>query len=103
MQQDLTARIEYSDKYYDEQFEYRHVILPKEMLDRFPTGKILSEDEWRALGVQQSRGWEHYAVHKPEPHVLLFKRAHGTNPMSGSVDKAEAEAQRRRYINGELD
>ena len=25
------------------------------------------------MGVQQSRGWQHYAIHRPEPHVLLFK------------------------------
>jgi cyclin-dependent kinase regulatory subunit CKS1 len=24
--------------------------------------------------VQQSRGWVHYAMHKPEPHILLFRR-----------------------------
>lgn len=29
--------------------------------------------EWRTLGVQQSKGWVHYAVHRPEPHVLLFR------------------------------
>lgn len=29
--------------------------------------------EWRALGVQQSRGWIHYAIHKPEPHIMLFR------------------------------
>jgi hypothetical protein len=23
--------------------------------------------------VQQSKGWYHYAVHRPEPHVLLFR------------------------------
>jgi hypothetical protein len=22
----------------------------------------------------QSLGWEHYEVHEPEPHILLFKR-----------------------------
>lgn len=22
---------------------------------------------------QQSLGWEHYEVHEPEPHILLFK------------------------------
>ena len=26
------------------------------------------------VGVQQSAGWEHYAIHEPEPHVLLFRR-----------------------------
>ena len=30
--------------------------------------------EWRALGVHQSRGWVHYAVHRPEPHILLMRR-----------------------------
>lgn len=32
------------------------------------------ENEWRSLGIQQSKGWVHYAMHKPEPHVLLFRR-----------------------------
>ncbi|KAI3380278.1 hypothetical protein SNEBB_007685, partial [Seison nebaliae] len=36
--------------------------------------ELMSEDEWRLLGVQQSRGWIHYMVHPPEPHVLLFRR-----------------------------
>lgn len=22
---------------------------------------------------EQSLGWEHYEVHEPEPHILLFK------------------------------
>lgn len=26
-------------------------------------------------GIQQSVGWVHYALHKPEPGVLLFRRA----------------------------
>lgn len=35
--------------------------------------KLLWEEEWRALGITQSLGWEHYEVHEPEPHILLFK------------------------------
>jgi len=31
------------------------------------------QNEWRALGVQQSRGWVHYAIHRPEPHIMLFR------------------------------
>jgi hypothetical protein len=42
----------------------RHVILPKEIAKSVPKGKILTEMEWRSLGVQQSRGWEHYACHR---------------------------------------
>jgi cyclin-dependent kinase regulatory subunit CKS1 len=26
------------------------------------------------MGVQQSIGWVHYAHHKPEPHIMLFRR-----------------------------
>lgn len=62
-----------------------HVILPKELAKMLPKGKLLSDAEWRAYGVQQSRGWEHYAVHKPEPHILLFRRMLGTDPTTGKV------------------
>ena len=55
--------------------------------------RLLSEAEWRGIGITQSLGWEHYEVHgaltcfhtsrvflmpppvAPEPHVLLFRRA----------------------------
>ncbi|RMZ46663.1 cyclin-dependent kinase regulatory subunit [Aspergillus flavus] len=83
--------IHYSARYSDDQFEYRHVQLPKNMLKKIPadyfdsskgTLKLLWEEEWRALGITQSSnftdgqslGWEHYEVHEPEPHILLFKR-----------------------------
>ena len=42
----------------------RHVILPKHVSKNAPKGRLLSESEWRGLGVQQSRGWVHYAVHR---------------------------------------
>ncbi|KAH6638352.1 regulatory subunit of cyclin-dependent kinase [Boeremia exigua] len=75
--------IHYSARYSDDEFEYRHVQLPKQMLKIIPkdyfdgargTLKLLWEEEWRALGITQSLGWEHYEVHEPEPHILLFKR-----------------------------
>ena len=75
--------IEYSDKYADELFEYRHVILPKEAYKKIGKNKLLDESEWRSLGVQQSRGWQHYEIHKPEPHILLFRRPLGTDPITG--------------------
>jgi cyclin-dependent kinase regulatory subunit CKS1 len=34
----------------------------------------MNETEWRSLGIQQSKGWIHYTIHKPEPHILLFRR-----------------------------
>jgi hypothetical protein len=65
--------------------------IPKEYHDQSKgTLKLLWEEEWRAMGITQvswqtyhidwpgtdmaqSLGWEHYEVHEPEPHILLFK------------------------------
>ncbi len=48
------------------------------------------------MGVQQSRGWEHYACHRPEPHILLFRRKLGTDPLTGDVDmNLEREAKEK--------
>ncbi|KAM0879312.1 hypothetical protein ACQ4PT_034301 [Festuca glaucescens] len=68
------GQIQYSEKYFDDTFEYRHVVLPPEVAKLLPKNRLLAETEWRALGVQQSRGWVHYAVHRPEPHIMLFRR-----------------------------
>ncbi|XP_046861688.1 cyclin-dependent kinases regulatory subunit-like [Xenia sp. Carnegie-2017] len=65
--------IYYSKKYQDDYYEYRHVILPKEFGKRVPN-TLMTEHEWRSMGVQQSLGWEHYMIHKPERHVLCFRR-----------------------------
>jgi cyclin-dependent kinase regulatory subunit CKS1 len=70
----LSHKIVYSDKYADDVNEYRHVILPKEVAKLIPKDVLLTEMEWRTLGVQQSLGWEHYMTHRPEPHILLFRR-----------------------------
>lgn len=34
---------------------------------------VSHQAEWRGLGVQQSRGWVHYAIHRPEPHIMLYR------------------------------
>ncbi|KAK5574643.1 hypothetical protein RB653_009896 [Dictyostelium firmibasis] len=70
----------YSSKYYDDKYEYRHVILPSEISSLIPRDVLLTEDECRKLGIRQSDGWEHYANHKPEPHILLFRRLHNGIP-----------------------
>lgn len=55
----------------------RHVMLPKETAKVLPKSRLLTEEEWRNLGVQQSRGWQHYAIHRcvyvllPFRHLLL--------------------------------
>ncbi|KAG5681234.1 hypothetical protein PVAND_010687 [Polypedilum vanderplanki] len=68
------SQIYYSDKYEDEEYEYRHVMLPKDLARLVPKSHLMTENEWRAIGVQQSRGWVHYMIHHPEPHILLFRR-----------------------------
>ena len=94
---DLAGRIEYSEKYEDDSHEYRHVILPKELAKSLPKDRLLAENEWRGIGVQQSRGWGHYANHRPEPHILLFRRPLGTDPVSGKVDQEAAREAKAAY------
>ncbi|KAI9785842.1 MAG: Cyclin-dependent kinases regulatory subunit (Cell division control protein cks1) [Peltula sp. TS41687] len=86
---EFTDMIHYSTRYSDDMYEYRHVQLPKAMLKQIPkdyfdpskgTLKLLWEDEWRGIGITQSLGWEHYEVHEPEPHILLFKRPKNYQP-----------------------
>lgn len=81
--EEFAESIAYSGRYRDDEYEYRHVILPKEMVKKIPpeyfdrsrrTLKLLWEEEWRGMGIVQSLGWEHYEVHEPEPHILLFRR-----------------------------
>lgn len=70
-------------------------MIPKEYFNTDESGvlRLLTEQEWRGIGITQSLGWEHYEVHSesfhsrlfhvsvlkllsaPEPHVLLFRRA----------------------------
>lgn len=36
--------IEYSDKYMDDSYEYRHVILPKKVYKAAPRGRLMTEN-----------------------------------------------------------
>ena len=84
--------IYYSEKYYDSNFEYRHVILPKSTAAALPKSKLFSEPEWRRIGITMSPGWIHYAQHSPEPHVLLFRRPL-SHPNATGPQKQEAPTQ----------
>jgi len=89
----MSKAIEYSKKYNDDKFEYRHVILPKETAKQLPNPlRLLTETEWRLLGVQQSLGWIHYEIHAPEPHILLFRRPVGTDPLTGKTNSGTSSA-----------
>ena len=84
---ELQKDIYYSEKVFDEVYEYRQVHLPKQMLNLLPANyldpssrpgrskpRLLSQDEVRDIGVCQSDGWVHFGIHNPEPHILLFRR-----------------------------
>lgn len=70
----LQHKITYSEKYADDIYEYRHVVLPEALGSLVPLHRLMAETEWRTLGVCMSTGWEQYLVHRPEPHILLFRR-----------------------------
>ncbi len=40
-------------------------MLPKEIAKLVPKTHLMSESEWRSIGVQQSQGWVHYMIHEP--------------------------------------
>ena len=84
--------IKYSEEYQDPEYEYRHVILPKvmakKMLRLYNGPRLLEEREWRCIGVQQSRRWVHYEIHRPEPHILLFRRPRAVVAVASAVQEA---------------
>ena len=93
----FTENIEYSEKYQDEVFEYKHVILTQEAYEKITRNKLLTENEWRALGIIQTRGWVHYSSFKPEPHILLFRRVIGTDPQTGEISN-ESQKKLEMYM-----
>lgn len=76
-------KIEYSDKVWDSIYEYRYVVVPRDMVEYLPKNRTMSESEWRKCGIVQSFGWEHYDQHFAEHHILLFRRARFTDPRTG--------------------
>lgn len=58
------------------------------------------QTEWRGLGVQQSRGWVHYAIHRPEPHIMLYRRPlnYGQAPL-GDANKWRKQKYKREIKN----
>jgi cyclin-dependent kinase regulatory subunit CKS1 len=41
------------------------VVLPNDVAKILPRTRLLTESEWRNLGVQQSPDWVHYMIHLP--------------------------------------
>ncbi|KAG9295573.1 hypothetical protein G9A89_003876 [Geosiphon pyriformis] len=76
----------YSGRYYDKEKEYRHVTLPRAIAQYMPRGKLLSEIEWRSLGLKQSEGWEHYLIHA------------SSNEIESENIKTEEESGKKRRV-----
>lgn len=103
--EEYIEKIHYSDRYSDDHYEYRHVILPKPLLKFIPkeffdekegTLRLLTEAEWRGIGITQSLGWQHYEVHAPEPHVLLFRRPKNYVPPAQPQQAAKPSNAKRK-------
>ncbi|KAG0302869.1 hypothetical protein BGZ99_002881, partial [Dissophora globulifera] len=103
----LCSHILYADIYSDNVYEYRHVTLPKRLLEMIPMSfwrdgrkglwKLMEESEWRFIGIHMSTGWEHYMCHDPEPHVLLFRR---TIQLGDRIRReARRNLQRTQYLD----
>ena len=73
------------------------MIIKKEAVGLIPKGKLMSEREWRSIGIQMSLGWEHYCEYKPESNVLLFRRPLGTDGTTGLVDVEKANALKKQF------
>ena len=73
----------YTERFEDPDYCYRLVILHPEIVQLLPR-RLMTEKEWRSIGVQQSPGWEHYMVHDPDPKVLFFRRKLEQNNQTNS-------------------
>jgi len=56
----------------------------QELARSLPKQRLLTETEWRGIGVQQSRGWQHYAIHRYDvlPPSLPPRSSAPTHPSS---------------------
>jgi len=50
----------------------RHVILPEDLAKTLPVTHLMTETEWRNIGIQMSTGWVHYMRHGPGILLLLI-------------------------------
>lgn len=100
--------IEHSQKYEDTNYEYKSVYIPKSLYDTIPKGTLFNEQEIFNMGIQQTRGWEHYYIFKNEPHILHFRRPIGIDKQTGLLPseikekllrlKEAQEKEKQQYI-----
>eukprot|EP00760_Papus_ankaliazontas_P033226 PhM_4_TR6247/c0_g1_i1/m.98550/K02219/CKS1; cyclin-dependent kinase regulatory subunit CKS1 len=66
-------KIVIGEKYYDDEYEYRTMTLHQDLGPYVPD-RLMTPEEVACFGVQQSPGWEHFMIHGPERHILIFRR-----------------------------
>jgi hypothetical protein len=54
--------IEYSDKYMDDHYEYRHVILPRDVYKKAPRSRLLTESVCKYSNVRNGEDWVYNKV-----------------------------------------
>jgi len=89
------SEIHYGTPKSDEYYSYRMVAIPEWLAEQIHINRCLDEDEWRALGIQMSRGWCHYGVVQPdvvrtETHIipimsLKMKKPLGIHRYTGEI------------------
>ena len=70
----------------------RQVTIRKEYANLLPKGKLLSEEEWRRLGIQMSYGWTNYCAYKWE--LVRWYEVDRSRTSFSSVDPLEPTVQR---------
>ncbi|KAI8053133.1 regulatory subunit of cyclin-dependent kinase [Gilbertella persicaria] len=96
---EYSSQIVYSNYYFDDEHEYKHVVLPKNLANWLPKPpKLLEPAQWIELGVYQTSGWEHYMIYAPEPHVLLFRREKNYLAKYGDNNPQVPESLKEQHI-----
>jgi cyclin-dependent kinase regulatory subunit CKS1 len=65
---------QYSEITDDCLYLYRQVVANREVAAAVIEKGLLGENEWRDLGIQMSRGWNHYTIYSLDPSILLFRK-----------------------------
>lgn len=72
-----SSLIQYSGRYDDAEYQYRHVLLPKQLAKFLPKDRTATSQEWSSTGIIMSPGWENYELvphQRGSKHILVFRR-----------------------------
>ena len=68
--------------------------MPRHLVPSVPFDHLMTETEWRNLGVQQSTGWVHYLIHKPGALIKI----HGAFQIIDKLQKFLLYTQYIKYM-----